>query len=274
MDGEYRTLSNQGIETNILFFGQEKCLPNYFYKGNNVHQNYIIHYIQSGKGTFSVANQRTVNLKAGDLFVLPKGVPCFYQADGEEPWSYFWIGFSGVKIKTMLANTKLNNKYYLSQVQNSHIYDSLKELFKAAHHNSSLANDVLIESLIYKFFYYLMTEYPEKVMVKNSDEDLHLAVNYLEQNFVNPSCTISTLCHELDFSRSYLYNIFKNNLNISPLKFLTQLRMEKAKQLLLNSDYTIRQITDMVGYTDEFTFSKAFKRYTGLSPKYYRKKSS
>lgn len=50
--------------------------------------------------------------------------------------------------------------------------------------------------------------------------------------------------------------------------------MEKAKQLLLNSDYTIRQITDMVGYTDEFTFSKAFKRYTGLSPKYYRKKSS
>lgn len=273
MDGEYRTLSNQGIETNVLFFGQEKCLPNYFFKGNNVRQNYIIHYIQSGKGTFSVANQHTVTLKAGDLFVLPKGIPCFYQADGQDPWSYFWIGFSGVKIQTMLANSKLNNKYFLHQVQGSHTYKSLTELFKAAHHNSSLANDVLIESLIYKFFYHLITEYPEKVTAKNSDEDLHVAVNYLEQNFANTSCTISSLCHDLYVSRSYLYNIFKNNLNISPLKFLTQLRMEKAKQLLSNSDYTVRQITNVVGYTDEFTFSKAFKRYTGLSPKYYRKKS-
>ena len=80
MNGEYRTLSNQGIESNVLFFGQEKCLPNYFFKGNNVRNNYIIHYVQSGKGTFSVANHHTVNLKAGDIFILPKGVPCFYQA--------------------------------------------------------------------------------------------------------------------------------------------------------------------------------------------------
>ena len=48
--------------------------------------------------------------------------------------------------------------------------------------------------------------------------------------------------------------------------------MEKAKQNLLNRSYTVQQIANTVGYGDEFTFSKAFKRYTGLSPKFYRKK--
>ena len=48
--------------------------------------------------------------------------------------------------------------------------------------------------------------------------------------------------------------------------------MEKAKEKLLNSNYAIQQIANITGYTDAFTFSKAFKRYTGLSPKYYREK--
>ena len=46
----------------------------------------------------------------------------------------------------------------------------------------------------------------------------------------------------------------------------------KAKEKLLNSNYAIQQIANITGYTDAFTFSKAFKRYTGLSPKYYREK--
>ena len=153
---------------------------------------------------------------------------------------------------------------------------SLKKLFRAAHNQNSLVNDVLIESLIYKFFYHLLTEYPEqnKLKSKNSNEELQLAINYLEQNYINPACTITSVCHELDISRSYLYNIFRQNLNLTPSQFLTQLRMEKAKQNLLNSSYTVQQIANTVGYGDEFTFSKAFKRYTGLSPKFYRKKSN
>lgn len=274
MDGEYHTLNKHSIETNILFFGQENCLPNYFFKGNNVRSNYVIHYIQSGKGTFSVANHHTVNLKAGDIFLLPKDVPCFYQADGTEPWSYFWIGFSGVKIKGLLDNSKLTKKYYLRQLQTSKTYESLKQLFDSLHYRNSLANDVLIESLIYKFFYYLITEYPAEsnFKAKNATEELRLAINYLEQYSGSTTCTINALCNELELSRSYLYTIFKKNLNISPQAFLTQLRMEKAKEKLLNTDYTIQQIASITGYTDAFTFSKAFKRYIGISPKYYREK--
>lgn len=274
MKGEYRTLNNQSVESNVLFFGQESCLPNYFFKGNNVRDNYVIHYIQKGKGTFSLANHHAVTLSAGDFFVLPKGVPCFYQADGQDPWTYFWIGFSGVKIQSMLAGSKISNKYYLRHVTDSQTFASFKQLFKAAHLPSSLANDALIESLIYQFFYQLITEYPNPNVHKHKsyDEQLRLAISYLEQNFASNECSITMLCHQLEVSRSYLYTIFKKNMNLSPQKFLTQLRMEKAKEFLHSTTYTVQQISTNVGYSDEFTFSKAFKRYTGFSPVHYRQK--
>ena len=57
---------------------------------------------------------------------------------------------------------------------------------------------------------------------------------------------------------------------VLPQKFLSQLRMEDAQQQLVNTDDPIQVISRRVGYKDEFTFSKAFKRYSGFSPKLYR----
>lgn len=272
MDGSYRELSNKSLESNILFWGQENCAPNYTFKGNNVRDNYVIHYIQRGKGTFASANHSMVTLQAGDVFILPKGVPCFYQADSKEPWSYFWLGLSGIKIRAMLSGSILSTQNYLRQVQDSKFCQSLQNLFEAAHSPSSLTNDILIEALLYYTFYNLNIEYPTKRR-KNSatkDEQLRAAITYLRQNFEDSSLSIIDLCNKMDLSRSYLYTLFKNNLGLSPQQFLINLRMEQAKEYLANTDNTIQEISRIIGYNDEFTFSKAFKKYSGFSPKVYR----
>lgn len=272
MDGSYRTLTGKSLESNILFWGQENCPPNYFFKGNNVRDNYVIHYIQKGRGTFSSANRPAVNLKAGDVFILPKGVPCFYQADGQDPWSYFWLGLSEIKIRTMLSGSILSTQNYLRQVQGSKFYDSLQRLFNTAHSPSSLNNDILIEALLYFTFYNLNIEYPTKQRKnsENKDQQLKAAITYLRQNYNNPALSIIDLCNELDLSRSYLYSLFKSNLGYSPQQFLINFRMEQAKEILANTDESIQTTSRMVGYNDEFTFSKAFKRHSGFSPKMYR----
>ena len=272
MKGEYKTLNDISLESNVLFFGKESCLPNYYFTGNNVRKNYVIHYILKGKGVFSSANHEAVQLKAGDIFILPKGVPCFYQADGKEPWTYFWIGLSGLKIATMLSGSILSSKHYLRQVEDSNFCKSLNKLFEAVHNPNVLTNDLLTESLIYQTFYYLDTEYPvkkKKQHIANS-EQLKIASKYLHDNYDDHSCSIASLCNKLDVSRSYLYNLFKNGFNTSPQKFLIKIRMEEAKNRLKDSPSSIRQIAEAVGYIDEFTFSKAFKKYSGFSPKIFR----
>lgn len=102
MDDQYKSLTGKSFENNILFIGQYACPPNYFYRGNNVRDNYVIHYILDGEGTFSSANHPAVTLKKGDLFILPKGVPCFYQADGQNPGNIFGLVFLGPRLKQCL----------------------------------------------------------------------------------------------------------------------------------------------------------------------------
>ena len=273
MNNEYHTLTQNGIESNILFFGQEKCNPGYAFRGNNIRDNYVLHYILSGQGDFSVAGHQTVTLKAGDLFLLPKGVACFYQASFTDPWHYIWIGLTGIKIANIFATSKLAGNYYLEATSQSKFTQDFQKLFEILHHKTSLANNLLVEKLTYQMFYHLVTEYPRQNSDPNQNQpaqQFQLAIKYLENNYAL-NCTIEDLCNSLSLSRSYIYNLFQKFAHTSPQKLLTQMRMEDAKSRLISSSQSIQTIAEQVGYNDTFTFSKAFKRYSGYSPTTYRK---
>ena len=79
----------------LCFCGYEACQPLHSY-GPAVRPNYVIHYIISGKGTFTIGN-RTYRLTAGQGFFLMPNVRTYYEADADDPWTYLWIGFDGEK---------------------------------------------------------------------------------------------------------------------------------------------------------------------------------
>ena len=67
------------------------------------------------------------------------------------------------------------------------------------------------------------------------------------------------------------YNaVFRDSVGVSPIKYIINLRMHQACTLLDGTDLTVKQISEMVGYTDNHFFSKLFKSYIGLSPTVYR----
>ena len=138
---------------------------------------------------------------------------------------------------------------------------------------TSLINDILIESLIYQTFYHLDSEYPirKKRPKNNSHFKLKLAINYLNDNYSDHNCSVSSLCNKIDISRSHLYNIFKAEFNISPQKYLIKIRMEKAKNRLKNTPSSIQEISVSVGYIDEFTFLKRLRSILALVPKHIDK---
>ncbi|WP_192873826.1 AraC family ligand binding domain-containing protein, partial [Streptococcus suis] len=69
-------------------------------------------FITKGRGKILV-DGKTSYLAAGDLFILPKDVSIFYQADENEPWTYIWVGFSGSRAKDLLNQSQLLENYYL-----------------------------------------------------------------------------------------------------------------------------------------------------------------
>lgn len=114
-----------------------------------------------------------------------------------------------------------------------------------------------------------------KKQAKNStkskaNELLEEAVAYLSNNYNDPNINMDVLCEKLGVSVSYLSILFKKIMKTTFNKYLINLRMEAAKELLKFSNNKIYEIANQVGYNDVYYFSYSFKKATGLAPKDYR----
>lgn len=85
------------------------------------------------------------------------------------------------------------------------------------------------------------------------------------------SFSIQKLAWELKIGRSTLNRLFQQYLGMSPHAYWTRIRMERAKQLIREGRYSIKEIAVLLGIANPFYFSTAFRRYTGMSPSQYRK---
>lgn len=98
------------------------------------------------------------------------------------------------------------------------------------------------------------------------------AIKYIKENFTENNLTLNLIAEKLHISQSYLTRIIKQKTGVSFTDYLNKLRINMAIKLLLdnNRNYTINDIANMVGYSSQHYFSRAFKNYIGLSPNQYR----
>ncbi|MDU1847913.1 response regulator transcription factor [Niallia alba] len=96
-------------------------------------------------------------------------------------------------------------------------------------------------------------------------------IEYIEQHF-SDSLTLTDLARHFHFNPSYLSSYFTTHYKESFIEFLNRVRIEEATKLLKNRDYSIAEISGLVGYTDHSYFCKVFKKHKGMSPSKYRRK--
>ncbi len=111
----------------------------------------------------------------------------------------------------------------------------------------------------------------------NSEEQnstIFLIKDYISQKYMNETLSVKDISDHVFLSTSYVCTFFKNETGQTLNQYLTEYRMEKAKQLLSDPRYKIADISSRVGYSDGNYFGKSFKKYTGFSPSEYREKMS
>ena len=94
----------------------------------------------------------------------------------------------------------------------------------------------------------------------------------IETHYNKDHLSIQEIADDLNVHRSYLTTVFKEFHQISPKEFLHSVRMQRAQQLLTNTDESIKIVAYSVGFSDPLYFSKAFKAYSQLTPSQYRSK--
>ncbi len=110
----------------------------------------------------------------------------------------------------------------------------------------------------------------EASRMKNAERLLERAENYVIKNYSNPELTMDTVCESLGVSASYLTQLFKKYKGSSFVKSVTQVRMQKAIELLSTTGELIVEVALRCGYRDVYYFSHSFKKFTGVPPKKYR----
>ena len=98
---------------------------------------------------------------------------------------------------------------------------------------------------------------------------ISFAKSYIEQNY-NKEILIGELAQQIGYSTAHLINKFKSYYGITPKAFISQVKLLKAKELLLATDKLSREIAYFLGFSDALYFIRFFKKYTGLTPRQFR----
>ena len=260
----------ENFEMNVDECGIEQGIPGLGYN-YEVLKNAVIHYVTKGYGTFKF-NGKVYNLKQGDIFILLKGMQVEYVASIDDPWEYYWIGFSGSNANEYLNRTSITNSCVANCKENSKIPQIILNMCEISKtYNPSSSDDILLLKELYSLLYALIEEFPKPFEYK--DKELHTyiqdALNFINSNYMH-SITVQEIADYVNLSRSYLYKMFIKNLGISPQRYLINLRMYKATLLLKGTKLPIGEVASSVGYSDSLLFSKTFSKHFSMSPLNYR----
>ncbi len=161
----------------------------------------------------------------------------------------------------------VNNLLKSSNLEESDIYRQKDQLMKDMANSKTLAETIEL----FQNYCYQVTE--EMEMQKNigGKKQAVLAMDYIKKNYSDSELNLNSVCTYLSISASRFSTIFKNITGETFMEALTNIRMQKAKELLENTDYKNYEIAEKVGFSDPHYFSIAFKKMTGKAPSEYAK---
>jgi len=124
-------------------------------------------------------------------------------------------------------------------------------------------------SLLYKIFSELQKN---NTVSKRHRDKIEVGVSELKNRFSDPSLSVSELAALCNIGESYFKRLFKERYGVSPKRYMVQLRINHACELLRTERYSVTQISEICGFSDVYFFSRQFKEYMGVSPTVFVKK--
>lgn len=250
--------------TDVGYF--PKARHHYRERPEGIPENIYI-YCMDGEGEIELANGAKISLERNESFCIPAGVGHRYYAREENPWSILWMHFKGTDCHFYPINDCC--KVHLgSQNAVSQMFSHFEMLYQALKNDYSLANFMYITdviSLILSSTYLLQ----QKKQTDQSSDLVTAAIRYMYEN-IDKNFSLQELADHFCISPSYLSRQFKNTTGHGPIDFFNQIKIDEACKLLRSTDLYIYQICQKLGFTDQYYFSRLFKKKTGLSPRAYK----
>jgi len=238
---------------------------------------YVLIYCIKGSGLYRVGSH-SWQVKENQYFILPAGQPHAYGSDSEDPWTIYWVHFSG-KMAPYYASPSEGPKD-ITPTLDSRITsrnEIFEDIFLALSDGYSIDNLRYSSSLLFGYlstfrYLHLYRKYRQPIDRVETNDIIKVAINYMNENIEKP-LSLKEISEFTGYSPSRFSAIFKSRTGHSTLNYFNQLKVNKACELLETTNMKINQICSKVGIDDNYYFSRLFTKVVGISPKQYRKKS-
>jgi len=259
-------------EVAILFAGHSQTEPAHR-MGPQVLDYYLVHTVAEGTGTYR-CRDRLYELQAGDSFFIFPDELHTYEADRTDPWRYRWIAFRGAKSQQWLHTAGITPEHPVVRGGEYEVSLQAARAIARQFRSGGWTSGWEAEGwLKLAFAAWARTNRPHGPPLPDragiAAREANRAARWLEAQLARP-ISIANMARELGYHRTHLTKMFRREMGVSPIRYLQQIRMDRAK-LLLREALTVEEVAFSVGYPDALYFSKAFKKWTGSTPTDFRK---
>ena len=259
------------VSLSVYNTGYQRCGPGHSW-GPGVRDHFLIHHIVKGCGTLEWKG-RTFSIHAGDSFLIYPYQEVHYYADLGDPWEYYWVGFSGTEVPSLMLATDFSEEQPIihhGPKESQEMRRRLLSIYDAR--GNDLANQVEMTGRVYTLLSFLISVSSGPGRRNDSSgEYVKKAVDFIASNY-SYEITVEEIADYVGISRSHLFRAFREHMGESPKEYLTAYRINAATALMRDSSLNIMAISRSVGFTDNLYFSKVFHKIKGVAPTVYMKK--
>ena len=231
---------------------------------------YQLLYITRGKGSFVSSGCKHTPIREGNMFLLFPGEWHTYYPENESGWDEYWFGFKGINMDKRSEHGFFNKQ---KPVFNIGVSEEVVHLYKQA---IAIANEQKagFQQMLAGIVNYLLgiaysLDKHAAFEELNVVHQINKAKVILLENF-HAGIKPEKIAMEVSMSYSWFRRIFKEYTGFSPHQYLLELKIQKGKELLTNTDLPIKEIAYSIGFDNSDHFCTTFKQRTRMTPVGYR----
>jgi len=225
---------------------------------------YGIHYVSKCSNIYYIDDNKKIKLNKGFIYFFPANIEFRLRYEADRPdnhYNIYWM--------SLLARPGLCNSIIEYNLDKNITLRAAIPLFQALTDTNFIKDKRQYVHILNNFASTMISIMNDsRPFKKIEDTQIEKIIFYIYQN-LDSDLTVEKLTKIALLNRSYFYKKFTDQLNITPHKYVTEMKMLRAKELL-NVGYKVSMISKDLGFHDEKVFSRAFKNYTGLSPSIYK----
>lgn len=229
---------------------------------------YRLGYTTQGKVIMN-DTKKDYTMTGGTFYAFKPGETSFARSVGPSNWSHYILNFTGPEAGELIDKTGILKERVVSVKDQNTAENIMKCILDETLKNS--ANSQKICEYYLRILLLNLSDWMVNIKnVRQTDYDTFInSKSFIDKNFLN-LVSIDTVSTKCGISQQHLARIFKKYITMTPLNYLQKLKMNRAAVSLLESNLAISQIASNLSFTDQFYFSKVFKKIYGISPLEYR----